>query len=160
MLSAVAAVMLGSSVPARTHTGSDEPQWQAFLAAASADPKQAQAALTDIAARWRDSYAAMIVDVVRFLPSPRANRTTDEGPWLEFDDAVNEQRAGASPGRGDFPPMVRSSPGAETRRRLTNFLERQTRQRFGDDLRAWRQMDVGASQQPPCGLRLIQGGAL
>jgi hypothetical protein len=37
MLSAVAAVMLGSSGPARTQTGSDEPQWQAFLAAASDD---------------------------------------------------------------------------------------------------------------------------
>jgi hypothetical protein len=137
ILSTFVAVMLGSSVPARTQTSSDEPPWQAFIAAASADQKQAQAALAAIAARWRDSYAAMLVDVVRFLPSPRANRAANEGPSLDFDDAV-EERAGATPGRGDFPPMVRSSPGAETRRRLTNFLDRQTRQRFGDDLRAWR----------------------
>ena len=138
MLLAVAAVMLGSSVPVRMHAGADEPQWQAFFAAASADPQQAHAALADIAARWRDGYAAMIVDVARFLPSPRANRTADEGPSLDFDDTVDRQPPGATPGRGDFPPMVRSSPGADTRRRLTTFLERQTRQRFGDDLRAWR----------------------
>jgi Protein of unknown function (DUF3179) len=139
MLSAVAAAVLGSAVPARMRSESDEPPWQAFIAAGSADPKQAQAALADIAARWRDGYAAMIVDVARFLPSPRATRTADEGPSLDFDDAVDEKRAGATPsGRGDFPPVVRSAPGAETRRRLTTFLERQTRQRFGDDLRAWR----------------------
>ncbi len=138
MLLAVAPVMLGGSVPVRMQARADEPQWQAFLAAASADPQQAQAALADIAARWRDSYAAMIVDVVRFLPSSRANRTADEGPSLDFDDTVDRQPPGATPGRGNFPPTVRSSPGADTRRRLTAFLDRQTRQRFGDDLRAWR----------------------
>ena len=135
---ATASVLLGGSVMARVQTGSAEPPWQAFFAAAGADRQQAQAALTEITARWRDSYAAMIVDIVRFLPSPRSNRASDDDPALNVDDADDEQRADPRAGRGEFPPIVRSPPGADTRRRLTSFLERQTRQRFGDDLRAWR----------------------
>jgi Protein of unknown function (DUF3179) len=138
MLPAAAAVMIGSSAPACMHAGSDEPHWQAFIAAASSDKKQAQAALEDIAARWRDGYAALIIDVVRFLPSPRAIPTPGEGPSPDFDDTVDEQRPEATAGRRESPPMVRSSPGIDSRRRLTNFLERQTHQRFGDDLRSWR----------------------
>jgi hypothetical protein len=136
MLSAAVAIV-GSSVPAYPQPGAAEPAWQAFIAAASADSRQAEAALAEIAARWRHNYAAMIVDVARFLPSPRPSQT-DEGPALAFDDAVGTQPPGGLPNRGDFPSSVRSSRGAETRRRLTGFLERQTRQRFGDDLRAWR----------------------
>lgn len=97
-LCAAIAMALAASRPLPAQRSEAEPPWQAFLTAAGADQKQAQAALSGIAARWRDSYAAMILDVVRLLPSP----------------------------------------GAETRCRLTFFLERQTRQRFGDDLRAWR----------------------
>ena len=137
-LSAAIALAVVGSLTARAQVRQDEPPWQAFIAAAGSDPKQAQAALADIAARWRDNYAAMIVDIVRFLPSPRANQAADERPSRDVDDAVDEQRPGAIPGRGDFPPTVRSSPGADTRRRLTTFLERQTQQRFGDDLHAWR----------------------
>ena len=88
MLSAVAAAVIGTTWPARMQAGSDEPPWQAFLAAASSDQRQAQAALADIAARWKDGYAAMILDVVRFLPSPRTNQTADEGPSLDSMSAV------------------------------------------------------------------------
>ena len=137
LLSAVTAAVIGMTWPDRMRAESEEPSWQAFLAAASSDQRQAQAALADIAARWKDSYAAMILDVVRFLPSPRTNQMADQGPSL-LDSATDEQRAGATPGQSDSPSMARSSPEAATRLRLTNFLERQTRQRFGDDLRAWR----------------------
>ena len=124
------------------------------------DPKQAQAALADIAARWRDNYAAMIVDVVRFLPSPRANQAADERPSRDLDDAVDEQRPGAMPGRGDFPPIA---PIVSGRRHAspTDHLSRTA------DTAAIRRrparlakMDVGASRPPACGLRLVQGGAL
>ena len=137
-LSAAIALAFVGSLSARAQVRHDEPAWQAFIAAAGSDPKQAQAALADIAARWRNNYAAMIVDVARFLPSPRTNQAADERTPLDVDDAVDERRPGAIQGRGDAPSTVRSSPGADTRRRLTTFLERQTRQRFGDDLRAWR----------------------
>jgi hypothetical protein len=111
---ATASALLGGSVMAGVQPGSAEPPWQAFLAAASADRQQAQAALTEITARWRDSYAAMIVDIVRFLPSPRANRASDDGLSVNVDDADDEQRADPTAGRGEFPPIVRAPPGADT----------------------------------------------
>jgi hypothetical protein len=144
-VSAVAAIVLASS---SIRAGSDEPAWQAFLAAAGPDQKSAQSALAEIAARWRDNYAAMIVDVARFLPSPRATQIADEGVPLDFDDTVGGRPPAATPGRGDSPSALRPSSGAETRRRLTAFLERQTRQRFGDDLRAWRKWIWALPDQP------------
>ncbi|MCA1584430.1 MAG: DUF3179 domain-containing protein, partial [Acidobacteria bacterium] len=138
LLSAAVAVALSSSVPTSAQARGDEPAWQAFLAAAGTDQKQARAALAEIGARWRDGYAAMIVDVIRFLPTPRARQDSEETLPLDVDDADGAERSGALGGRGDFPTLVGSSPGAATRRRLTSFLEQQTRQRFGDDLKAWR----------------------
>jgi hypothetical protein len=138
LVSAVLAAALVSSAPAVTGAGSNEPAWQAFLAAAGSDQKQARAALAEIAARWRDSYTAMIVEVARFLPSTRASQADGDAPPPDLDDAVDSRPSAATGGRGDRPPAVRTSPGAETRRRLMAFLEDRTRQRFGDDLRAWR----------------------
>lgn len=136
---AAAAVLLGGLVPASTQEApSDEPPWQAFIAAAGSDQRRAQAALADIAVRWRDGYAAMILDLARFLPSPRGLQAAEGQFPLDIDDAVDEERSGATAGRGDFPSVPRQRQGADTRRRLTNFLERQTHKRFGDDLRAWR----------------------
>lgn len=138
VLGAAVAIGLVGPFPVPAQSGSNEPPWQAFIAAASADAKQAQTAVADIAARWRDSYAAMILDVVRFLPSPRATAAVEESPSRDLDDASGEPRGDAISGRGAISPIVQSSPGAETRRRLINLLERQTRQRFGDDLNGWR----------------------
>jgi hypothetical protein len=137
MLIAFVALWLGSR---SVHTQPDftEPPWQTFIEAASVDSQQAQAALTAIAARWRDNYAAMILDVVRMLPSPRSNHPADARPSNRLDNAGNEQEPGVTSARGDPAPLTRSSPEADSRRRLTTFLERQTRQRFGDDLGAWR----------------------
>jgi hypothetical protein len=112
-----------------------EPPWQAFLVAAGSNGKDAQDALRAIGGQWRDGYAAMLVDVARLLPSPREVRASDE-PALEAEDETGGARVGSS-GR-DFPPSVRQPAGVEARRRITSFLEKQTRQRLGDDLRAWR----------------------
>lgn len=114
----------------------DEPPWQAFIVAAGSDEREAHKALDAIGARWRDQYAAMIVDVARLLPSPRAPRqgSVDEGPVLGTDDEEERNLLG----RGEFPTLPRRLPGAEARRRLTDFLQRRTGQRFDDELRAWR----------------------
>jgi len=108
------------------------------MAAAGSDRRQTQAALDAIAVRWQDGYAGMIVDLARFLPSPRTVHGPDESPPLGGDDGADVGRAGALPRGGDASPMGRQAVGADARRRLTTFLERQTGQRFGDDLRAWR----------------------
>ena len=117
--------------------GGEEPRWQAFLEAAGSDQKRAQAALAEIGARWRDPYGAMIIDMLRFMPSPRADQADDGAPPALLEDAGNP-RPVTELRRGGPPSIAPSTPGADTRRRLIAFLERQARQRHGDDLRAWR----------------------
>ena len=117
---------------------SDEPPWQAFVVAGASDQRAAREALEVIGARWRDAYAAMIIDVARLLPSSRATeRRAEEQPALDLDDSVDAE-LGILSRRDEFPSAARRLPGAEARRRLMEFLERQTKQRFGDDLRTWR----------------------
>ena len=133
------AMVAASHAPTAQERGLGEPPWQAFIAAAGPDQRQAQAAREEIAARWRDGHAAMIVDVARFLPSPRGPRAAEDPGSQTLDDPVDEERSGGTVARDDFPVLPsRERQGADTRRRLTQFLERQTRNRFGDNLRAWR----------------------
>ena len=146
---AVALILLGGFGAATAwHAQTSEPPWQAFIAAGGSDRREAEAALADIAAGWRDGYAAMIVDVARFLPSPRGLRATDDETSTAFDEAGDEERSDVSTGRGDFPSLPRQLPGADARRRLTSFLERHTGKRFGDDLRAWRRWMWGLRDAP------------
>jgi hypothetical protein len=113
---------------------SAEPPWQAFVAAAGTDERAAREALTAIGARWRDQYAAMIIDLARLLPSPRGPRQIEPiGPDAVDGDGERSTLSGPSDLRHGPPPA-----GARVRQRLTSFLERQTGQRFGDNLRAWR----------------------
>lgn len=113
-----------------------EPPWEAFIAAGSTDRRTSVAALDAIATDWRDDYAGMIVDVARFLPPPRAPQTFDAGPGLDIGD--DEGGSSGSLRGSDMPTAVAQPTGSEVRRRLTDFLQKQTGQRFGDDLRAWR----------------------
>jgi hypothetical protein len=118
-----------------------EPPWQAFLEAGAPDKARSEAALATIAADWHDGLAGMVIDVARFLPSPRAARAAagGEASAAAPADADDAEGSDTAPGRsGDFPPVIRLSPGADTRQRLTSFLQKQTGKRFGDDLRAWR----------------------
>ncbi|HSC27842.1 MAG TPA: DUF3179 domain-containing protein [Vicinamibacterales bacterium] len=133
-----AAAVVGTLAGAVGHTAqkAPEPAWQAFLAAASTDRRTAETALQEIEANWRDGYAAMIVDLARFLPSPRARQSTDE-LLPGTDDTVGAGRTSPTAGQGGIAPRLQL-PGAEVRRRLTRFLEERTGRRFGDDLRAWR----------------------
>lgn len=131
-------ILVGVTVPAfsRDQPAGDDPPWQTFLAAAGKDKRAADAALEAIAERWRDAYAALVVDVARFLPSPRGPRAA-EGPTLFDFDETGDGAGELGPDR-DFPRLARRPPGSDIRRRLTAFLEKQTGKRFGDDLRAWR----------------------
>jgi len=125
----------------------DEPAWQAFIVAGGQDRRQSEAALEEIGSRWRDAYATMLVEVARFLPSPRGFQQTDEPLPVDPDLAGQDPaiRPAPSPGVLAGGSVVRR---ADTRRRLTSFLERQTRQRFGDDLRAWRRWIWGVPYAP------------
>lgn len=133
---ALVAVIMSPTAHAQDPKASQEPRWQAFLAAAGSDKRQADAALEEIASRWRDAYAALIVDVARFLPSPRRPGAPADPSLSDFDESGDI--TGPSGLGRDFPPAFRQPAGADIRRRLTDFLGKHTGKRFGDDLRAWR----------------------
>lgn len=127
------------------HAG-DPPAIRDFFAAASPDDAVAQAALDRIAENWRDGYAAMLVDLARFMMAPR--RPTLWGPSSSRDgaDAVgpgrDETLTGAA-GAGNFPasdrgPRQPPHPSTRIRSRLLLFLEQQTGQSHGHNLQRWR----------------------
>lgn len=88
-----------------------DPDIRLFFEAASRDEAEARAALERISAGWRDAYAALIVDLVRFMPPPRP-------------------RTGA---------LTDSDPFTHVRERLLRFLQGSSGQSFGQDLKRWRQ---------------------
>lgn len=101
-----------------------------FVEATRDDDRIAAAALRDIAAGWRDGYAGMIIDLARMMRAPRrAAEAQEDRPASLADEARQDRPAGG------IEIVDRGSP---VRRRLLDFLGRQTRQRFGDDLDAWR----------------------
>lgn len=117
-----------------------------FLEALSTDEAIADAALGRIAAGWRDSHAALIVDMARLLPSSRRGR--GDGAAAFEPPAVPETGGSGRGGheglpreasRGfEAPPPREAAPGRRIRERLIRFLEERTGQDFGDDLAAWR----------------------
>ncbi len=135
---ALAIVLAASLAGPVLSAGQPEISWRTFVEAASSDRRVQRAALEAIGARWRDGYTPMLIDGIRFLPSPRlfqgggpaedpAQGDGIEGPPLP-------PQAAAS-GQG---PTATRLMAAEARGRVTAFLERQTGQKFGDDLRRWR----------------------
>jgi len=106
---------LGLSVVAALAGSASHVPIARFLDAASPDRQIATAALNDIRASWRNGYVGLFLDVLRLMP-PR--RPEDDG----------------------------SAPApSPARRRLIDFLERQTNQRLGDSLDEWHRW---AWQQP------------
>ena len=80
-----------------------------FIEAASSDGQISARALNEIRAGWRDAYTPLFIDLTSVMRPPRR-----PGSHATPDD------------------------GTPVRRRLLQFLERQTGQRFGDDLDRWR----------------------
>jgi len=111
-----------------------------FAQAASPDAEVAGSALSRIAAAWRDGYAAMILDLARLMPASRAG---DAGADLAPDDEEEgtSESSGfpgsGEPGRDAEGASAFAQAGSPVRRRLVRFLERQTGQRFADDLDRW-----------------------
>lgn len=116
----------------------DVPDIQLFVDAAQQDGGRADTALDQIAAVWRNGYTPLIIDMARFMRparrfvQPRAQPVAPLG---------GSRRSGVEPWRqGGFGVAVPlgQDPSSIVRRRLIDFLEEQTGQRFGDDLGAWR----------------------
>jgi hypothetical protein len=107
-------------------------------AAASLKDANAKPALDRLAKQWRVGYAPMLLDLAEFSRAPGA---TSPAP-----DAVDLSRPG---GAADADDLLRGSPNTDAaaaprpvspvRERLIRFLERATRQRFGQDFEKWHQ---------------------
>ncbi|MXY26021.1 MAG: DUF3179 domain-containing protein [Acidobacteria bacterium] len=104
-------------------TEGDHPDIRLFFLALDQDRDKAAEALDQIAEQWRDGYAGMLWDLIRFYPPPR-----DPAPAFSTDptDPTNQTR--------ELEPPPVESPGTRVWRDLMGFLEDQTGQRFRGSL--------------------------
>jgi hypothetical protein len=120
------------------------PDYRLFLETASSDEKVAKAAFAQIiGAGWRDAYAPLLLDIVRFLPRPRQPETGEI--QVAMRDPDEGQETGTFLEAGPAAPV---SPKARARERILRFLEERTGQRFGQDLRRWRQWIWSRPDEP------------
>lgn len=112
------------ATPSQAQTA--DPSLALFFQAASPDEGTSEDALEEIGKHWKNGYAALLLDWMRFLPSGERG---DNTPGL-----------GASGEQGSDDPELssRHDPRVQTRERILKFLERQTGQTHGEDLDEWR----------------------
>lgn len=136
----IATVAIVTAATSFTHAQrTPAPPLDLFFAVASADDRMARAAMNQLAAQWRDSYAAMIIDMARQLRMAAVPAAPSRG-------GIGSPINPAEPDDGDisFPSDELGDAAAAVTRdsvirsRLLSFLERQTRKRFDPYLRGWR----------------------
>ena len=118
---AIAAAATAAQPPAPV----SHPDIRLFFTAIADDDDQAEAALDRIAESWRDGYAGIIWDLLRFMEPPRRPRLQS----LDLGDPTDLNRQRPSAGL--------QAPEHQTTklwRRLMEFLEDRTDQRFRGDL--------------------------
>ena len=77
--------------------------------------RAARRALQEIASLWRDGYTAMLIDIARLLPSPRAAVGTDE-PDVKLDDdelTTGLRRGATADGLAVLGRLRRAAPTSE-----------------------------------------------
>jgi hypothetical protein len=137
----VSAAVAGLVLAAATGAGARQsaPDISVFLQAASADEAAAANALTQLRSAWRDGYAPIVVDLLRFLVPPPIAPASDAATV----DLTNITALGDPPERRAGVLDLSASPDARpispAALRLRRFLEERTGQRFGDDLDRWRE---------------------
>lgn len=137
-LACLSTAFMGTSGALRVSADDAVPSWELFVVAAGEDDRAARAALEQIRAGWRDGYAPIFIDLARLLPGARRAAAPEDLPAdLTADERDSAPLPGGAPQSG-FPSAAPAQPGSEGRRRILSFLEKQTGQRLGDDLRAWR----------------------
>ena len=132
---AVVAVALLFASGARPLARQSPPPIELFFVAASPDAKLAVPALEAIGKSWRNGYAALIVDLARFMVPARTAASDNS---FERRQSLPDELAQ----RFNEPPTDESVSGgprvSPARARLIRFLEEHTGQRFGNDLGKWR----------------------
>jgi uncharacterized protein DUF3179 len=116
----------------------ERPDIRVFLQAASRDEKEARAAREELARSWSPDHgdALMLVELARFM---RPLRRPLPGGRDDVALAEADNPDGPPPPGLEIPHGPPQDPSGFTRARLIQLLEKQTGQRFGDDLQRWRQ---------------------
>jgi hypothetical protein len=131
------ALVLGSGVYAAAHQSASAPPLDLFIQAASVDDRTSRGALDQIAASWKDSYAAMIVDMTRLMRrAPRQGGSDSTLPLFGDEEPGAASAAGGQSREGFARPVPRESI---VRARLLRYLEKQTGKRFDETLNGWRE---------------------
>ena len=140
------ALALWPVAPAKTGRPRPEatPAIARFIEATSPDEKTARPALDEIAAGWKDGYAAMFIDMVRLMRGPRQGASDLAEPAPSFDEDLGQ----TNPNRRADELVSAGDRGSPIRRRLLAFLAQHTGQRFGDDLSAWREWVWSLPEDP------------
>ncbi len=112
-----------------------------FFEAASSDEKVAKAALKRIAADWRDGYTPIFIDFARMMRPPgraSGNSSTGGPSGTLIPESMTDRREAHTFDDLSATAAAAGNRGSPVRRRLLQFLEKQTGKRFGDDLDRWR----------------------
>ncbi len=135
---------------------SADPDLKFFFEAASADKDLANTALEEIGKNWKDGYAIMLIEWLRFLSQGEgisaggqiaASGQANVGLATERDISTS---TGPLEGRNRF--GNRQNPRVQARERLVGNLEKFTGQDFGDDLDGWRDWARALPYDPHQGL--------
>ena len=108
-----------------TKSDQDYPDIRLFFSALSPDDAVADEALSQIAPLWRDGYAGVIWDMLRFLVPPQS--VTDG--WLDSRRSATEPSLGIN-----LEITPQEHPSTKVWRRLMKFLEERSGVRFQDDI--------------------------
>jgi hypothetical protein len=132
---AVGGFLLSAGVTVTSFTPPQQPDLSVFFAAASADARQAEPALAELSRNWRNAFVPLLIDLARFLvaPVPAGDPFT-----VDLMRSVPDELA-ARVGEPPLDPLPERRAVPPARARLIRLLERQTGQRFGQDLGRWRE---------------------
>jgi hypothetical protein len=121
---------------------------EVFARAAAQSDRDARPALSELARRWRPAYAAMVLDLAELNQPPRA-----VPPRIAFPlDSQDPTRP-----LGEATQDVVERGRSPVRDRLLQFLEQQTRQRFGHDFERWHRWIWSLPYEPHADLARFKG---
>ncbi len=136
MFATVLTLMMAAGVAGESH-----PDIVLFFEAASSDEKVAKAALKRIAADWHDGYTPIFIDFARMMRPPDRSSSggSASGPSGGLiPESMADAREAHRPTDLSARAAVPGDRGSPIRRRLLQFLKKQTGKNFGDDLDGWR----------------------
>ena len=111
-------------------TPGPHPDLQQFFSTAAGDDDVAEAALDAVADAWRDGYAGMVWDMLRFMRPPLPAWPVQAPRARDPNDPF---------GNLDATPVELEHPTTRVFRRLIRLLEEQTGERFGNNIDRWHQ---------------------